>query len=181
MGGYRFDAELGRGITMNDDFEFFNERLFYDENTGVFYWKNTELVGCKVRGKLAGSLKSNGYLVVMIKKNGKHIRVLGHRLAWLFSKGYFPKTSLDHINGDKLDNRIENLRCASVGENCQNRKKAYRNNKLGALGVCLDHGKYRAQIRINGIKTHIGMYDSIKDASDAYIQAKREHHSFCTI
>ena len=44
LGGYRFDAELGRGIAMNDDFEFFNERLFYNSETGIFYWKNTELV-----------------------------------------------------------------------------------------------------------------------------------------
>ena len=174
-------AELGRGIAMNDDFKFFNERLFYDSETGIFYWKNTELVSWVVRGKKAGSIYRNGYLVIQVKKNDKHVRISGHRLAWFFAKGHFPETAIDHINGNKTDNRIENLRLATYAQNNQNKTKPYKNNKTGVLGVFLDKGKYRAVVRLNGKGKHIGMFDTIEEASNAYILAKRELHGFCTI
>ena len=175
-------AELGRGITMNDDFEFFNERLFYDEKTGIFYWRDVDIVGGKARGKQAGTVNSKGYIIINVKKDGKQSQFRAHRLAWLFVNGHFPEIGIDHINGDKLDNRMENLREASILENGQNRRKASSHNKLGVLGVRVDkYGKYIASIRVNGKVKFIGRFNEIAKASDAYIQAKRELHSFCTI
>ena len=180
MGGYRFDAELGRGMAMNDDFEFFNERLFYNEKTGIFYWRETELIHARMRGREAGTL-SVGYVVISVKKDGKQRIFKAHRLAWLFINGNFPKLQIDHINGIKTDNRIENLRETSSFQNMQNLKTAQKNNKLGVLGVNKKGRKYRASIGINGKIKEIGRFATIEEASNAYIQAKRDIHSFCTI
>mgnify|MGYP003436841256 FL=1 len=176
------NAELGRGIAMNSVFEFFNERLFYNSETGIFYWKNTELVSWVVRGKEAGTISQSGYRNINVKYGGKPKIFKAHRLAWLLTYKYFPEAHLDHINGDKLDNRICNLREVTVKQNMQNLRKANRNNKLGVLGVSYDkYRKYVAAIGINGKVKVVGRFDTLEEASNAYILAKREIHSFCTI
>ena len=164
-----------------NDFEFFNQRLSYDEKTGGLFWKDTELLADRIRGKKVGSHDGKGYLVFQIKKNGKKAMFKTHRVIWLLVNGVWPMDCIDHINGDGKDNRIENLRNASFAENSQNKRKAQDNNKLGVLGVNIEKGKYRAQIKINGKKKTIGRYKTIEEANDAYIRAKRQIHSFCTI
>lgn len=165
---------------MNDDFKFFNERLFYDEKTGIFYWRETELIHARMRGREAGTLNV-GYVAISVKKDGKQRIFKAHRLAWLFINGNFPKLQIDHINGVKTDNRIKNLREADSFQNGQNIRLPRKGNKLGVLGVNLKNGKYRASIGINGKIKEIGRFATIEEASNAYIQAKRELHSFCTI
>ena len=175
------DAELDRGIAMNDDFKFFNERLFYDAQTGFLYWRNTELVKKSVWGKEAGSIRPDGYKNIGVRINGKTKNFKAHRLAWLLVYKRLPKNHIDHINGNRLDNRMENLRNATAPENNQNLRIPQKNNKTGVLGVSLDKGMYKAQICINGKNKNIGRFDTIEKATKAYIQAKRESHEFCTI
>ena len=82
----------------------------------------------------------------------------------------------DHISGDTLDNRRENLRIATNAENCRN-KKMHRNNAVGLKGVnILPSGRFRAQIMVNGKKLRIGTFDSPEEAHAAYCQAAKVHH-----
>ena len=174
-------AELDRGIAMSGVFELFNERLFYNEKTGAFYWRNTKLVSRSMKGKEAGTINDDGYRDIGFRIEGKTKHFKAHRLAWLFVNKCFPENHIDHINGDRLDNRIENLRIVTIAQNNQNIREPKKNNKIGVLGVCLDGGRYKAQITIQGKNINIGRFDTIEEAANAYMQEKRKHHEFCTI
>ena len=83
-----------------------------------------------------GSYDKDGYLILKIK--GRQMKA--HRIAWLLNYGEFPKSEIDHINRDKLDNRIENLRESNRFE--QNRNKNFIPNKeTGVVGIYMDHTK----------------------------------------
>lgn len=150
--------------------------LGYDPETGVFVWKVTRSFKA-VAGAVAGSeYKATGYLRIQIDGTSH----LAHRLAWLYRYGEWPGMSIDHINGLKADNRIENLREATVGQNGQNRYAAQKNNQSGALGVYQDNssGGWRAIIAKDGLIYKLGYFDTKKAAHDAYLAAKRELHEF---
>jgi hypothetical protein len=93
-----------------------------------------------------------------------------HRLLLGAKKG----EEVDHINGDPLDNRRENLRKCTHAENMKNRKM-HANNKLGVKGVYWDvqRTSFRAQIKVDGRKIHLGLFDSVDDASKAYQKASK--------
>ena len=90
--------------------------------------------------------------------------------------------TLDHINGNKADNRIANLRKALRDENLQNQRKAHGNNKAGILGVSLTkRGRFVVMIQSGGKRKYLGSYASAEEAEAAYIKAKREEHPFGTL
>ena len=91
-------------------------------------------------------------------------------------KGYLPKT-IDHINGDKLDNRIENLRAATVGQNQHNRK-TNANNTSGYKGVSWNKGcnKWLSQIKLEGKRIHLGYFDNLEEAAEVVRKAREELH-----
>jgi hypothetical protein len=151
------------------------ELFEYNHLSGVFTWI-IRPARCVKIGDIAGTDNGKGYLRVKI--DGKNYRL--HRLAWLYFYGELPVGDIDHINGNKKDNRIENLRDVSKSENMQNQKKAHLNNKTtGLLGVCKHKitNKYVASIRHNKRLIHIGSYDSPEEAHRAYINKKREIHT----
>jgi len=122
----------------------------YDKETGNLIWKVTNSNNQKI-GDIAGSLNPKvGYIRVGI--NGK--KYYAHRLIFLYHKGYLPKT-IDHINCDKVDNRIENLRAATVGQNQHNRK-TNANNTSGYKGVSWCKAKKKWATGINGDFAHHG-------------------------
>ena len=127
-------------------------------------------------GRLLSSKTKHGYAVVRV--NG--VQHLAHRVAWLLSTGEMPDGVIDHINGDRADNRIANLRVVDVTLNNQNRCAPQRDNKTSKfLGVCSwtrCPGKFRAQIKVMGKKVHLGVFDSEEEAAAAYIEAKRRLH-----
>jgi hypothetical protein len=154
------------------------ELVSYDPETGVFTWAITRR---KVRaGTVAGSInKDVGY---------RYIRVdgalyLAHRLAMLYSEGVWPSCFVDHINGDKLDNRLCNLRHATYGVNSQNQRRARSDSKSGVLGVWFHEGRnrYVADIQHDGKRKRLGYFRSMDDASAAYVAAKRILHPGCTL
>ena len=89
-----------------------------------------------------------------------------------------PKNKIDHINGNKLDNRAENLRECSQAENLRNRKKQKKPTSSTFKGVCWDNNckKYRVRIMINNRNINIGFYTDEKEAAQAYNEAAQKHH-----
>jgi hypothetical protein len=153
--------------------------LDYDPDTGLFKWKIANSKRVRV-GDVAGSPSIKGY--VLIGVDGSVYR--GHRLAWLYVYGEWPKHYIDHINGVVTDNRIENLRDVSTMVNMENQKAAPSHNKsCGVLGVSREknHRKWRAVITTEGRQRHIGYFDTIEEAHEAYLAAKRQLHVGCTI
>lgn len=149
--------------------------LSYDSETGIFTWKqNRRTVKA---GQVAGHKSQLGYVDISVC--GKLYQA--HRLAWMLVHREIPNGEIDHINGIRHDNRIANLRIVDSRGNKQNKRLPMRTNKSGFLGVDFCQGKYRAQIRVNGEKLYLGLFDSPEDAHAAYLKAKREHHETCTI
>ena len=97
-----------------------------------------------------------------------------HRVCWAIYHRAWPENQIDHINGDRSDNRIQNLRDVSNRENSIN-SGIKKNNTTGFAGVSLDRGKYRAQIKVFGRQIFLGYFDSAVEAHEAYCKAKIEH------
>lgn len=153
--------------------------LDYDEATGIFTWKAP--TGRRTRiGDVAGAITEKGYRVIGVK--GKVY--FAHRLAWLYVHGKWPTEFLDHINGDRADNRIANLREADRALNGQNLKQATaQNQSSGFLGVSKvkTKKKWRAMIDYQGLKISLGYFETPELAHQAYLMVKRKLHDGCTI
>lgn len=121
---------------------------------------------------IAGCPNKAGYLRIRI--NGK--LYMNHRLIWFMHHGTWP-TALDHINGNKQDNRIENLRPCTQSENMQNCKNK-KNNKTGVKGVTWNTGKnkYRARLTVARKEIFIGYFLTISEAEAAIQLAREIHH-----
>jgi hypothetical protein len=150
--------------------------LDYDKDLAVFYWKKYRSSSAR-KGQLAG-YDCLGYSIIKIKQ----VRYQAHRLVWLIETGKWPEYEIDHIDGNKLNNHISNLRDVPVNVNRQNIKRACSSSSTGLLGVfpyC--SGRYLSKITV-GNKTHrVGVYDTAEEAHQAYVAAKRIHHEGCTI
>lgn len=147
--------------------------LNYNPDTGVFVWIKPPNKRIKV-GSVAGCLvKTTGYWQIGIGKT----RCLAHRLAWYFTYGYFPEENIDHINQDKLDNRIINLRICTVSQNACNAPK-HKDNRTGYKGVDFDkrRNKFRARIRVDNKQTHIGYFNTVEEAARAYDEVVISYH-----
>lgn len=152
------------------------DALAYDQASGVFTWRIRPSQRTML-GTIAGSIDTHGYRQIRYRRK----MYLAHRLAWLFMTGDWPTMQIDHINGDRLDNRWTNLRQASHSVNSQNRRWPTKRNKSGVLGVFRDGAKWRACIRVKGKTIGLGTFDSLDAAGNAYICAKRRLHEGCTI
>ena len=152
--------------TLNNIFEYKDGNLF---------WKERKAGRPR---KIAGN-KSGRYARVMINLEAH----LLHRVVYAMFKHDPTDFQIDHINGDRFDNRIENLRLASPSENKQNIRKAKKGNIHKLLGVCFrkDRNRYYSTLTINGKKKFLGYFDTPEEAHKAHIEAKRKHHDFCTI
>ena len=107
----------------------------------------------------------------MITFNQKRYRV--HQIVFLMFNGYIPK-EIDHINGIRNDNRIENLRPAN-SKNQQN-AKTRKDNKSGVKGVKKCKNKWRADIKIDGKQTYLGLFATIEEASAAIKATREKYH-----
>jgi len=112
--------------------EFVKSQLEYLPEQGIFLWKIDTNYGEKQKGKRAGGVDtSTGYERIALAGRQYYT----HRLVWLYSYGVFPTGLLDHINQDKLDNRLENLREVGRSGNAMNAKRP-RDNTSGEIGIC---------------------------------------------
>lgn len=138
----------------------------FDPETGVFA-RRVERPRSPAGSRL-GAPCSNGYL--MFRVMGQ--RYLAHRLAWLYVYGAWPDGDIDHINGNRADNRIANLREATKSQNMAN-TRTQANNRSGVRGVIFDKasGKWMAYMQQHGRFINLGRYDIKEDAATARQEA----------
>ena len=144
--------------------------LHYDPDTGLF----TYLVkrGQCIPGRIAGKKSKHGYWRVSVDR----VLYSAHRLAWFYVNEEWPTGDIDHVNRDKLDNRIRNLRLATPSQNGANTAVKSRNTS-GFKGVTWHKSckKWQAAIKVAGKNIHLGLWDDPKEAHAAYVAAANEH------
>lgn len=156
--------------------EYLRECFMLDTSTGVLYWKSRpahhfvsnasyKMWNTRYAGEVASCIKTNGYVGVTVLKKSYQ----AHRVVWAITSGVWPTGDLDHINGLKSDNRYCNLRYATESQNGFNRVLG-KNSTTGYKGVSYDKQtkRYKAKIKISGRSISIGMFDTPKEAHDAY-------------
>jgi len=138
---------------------------------GLLFWRKKP--SCRIHiGSQVGSIADTGYMRTCYNKR----RYYNHRLIFLMFRGFFPQ-SVDHIDGNKLNNKIENLRECTNAQNQYNRK-LNKNNTSGVKGVFWDKKRdmWNAQIVRNGKKIYLGLFKSIERAAAAMKAARSEYH-----
>ena len=150
------------------------KQLIYDPDTGIFVWSLEARIDR--RGKRAGGLTRFGYW--RIKLGGR--LYFASRLAWLFVYGVWPSKDMDHIDGVKDNDRIENLREASPAENAQNLSARRTHTASGLLGVTWNkkENKWQAGIKYNNQLIYLGLHDTPTEAHLVYLARKRLLHTF---
>ena len=166
--------------------EYLKECFDYDEETGNLIWKerplhhfNTEqgmrVFNSSKVNKFAESIHHTGYKVTNITNKGQY---LVHRIIWKLLTGKDPEGQIDHINNDPLDNRIENLRDVTTGENQQN-KRHFINNTSGHKGVYWDTKalKWFSKITRKGHVMRLGYFKNKEDAIKTRLEAEEKDWS----
>jgi len=145
--------------------------LFYDPEAG-FFIRKTNRAGRGKKGDIVGSYSSSTSYYSCILDGKSYLM---HRLAWLYVYGEWPKY-IDHINHDRLDNRMCNLRNTTYRGNARN-KSIYKINKTGFNGVSWVERlkKYQARIKVDGVGINLGFYTRKIDAIGARINANRKY------
>lgn len=143
--------------------------LRYDPETGRFI----RLVkrGSERVGTVAGTVNKNGYCQVQVE--GRLHRA--HRLAWFYMTGEWPEADVDHVNGDRLDNRWKNLREATRSQNNANRR-ATIDKGLKGTSYNIRRGRWMAKINVNHQQIYLGYFDTAEEAHAAYVAAARLHY-----
>ena len=146
--------------------------LHYDPETGNFTWKRAGNNRISV-GQTAGHLNLCGYIKITIGRR----QYAAHRLAWLAIYGTWPNKLIDHINGDRSDNRIVNLRLATAAQNIQNARSYARKTPNGLKGTSYDprSGKWYAVVTVDKRRLHLGTFATSEDANAAYCAAAKQH------
>jgi hypothetical protein len=162
--------------------ELVREFLDYDPSSGDFIYKfrsadsftdfhqsserKAKSYNTRYGGKTPYYSFVDGYAYISLQNQ----KCKAHRLAWMHVYGDIPQgIEIDHINGNKSDNRISNLRLATRSENCRNSKLSPLNTS-GSKGVSWNkaRNKWTAQIKINGRQKHLGVFKNVEDAKSAY-------------
>lgn len=141
------------------------ELLCYDPATGIFRWRCDR--ANQRAGQIAGNVGPNGYRTICVNYTAYY----AHHLALLFSTGSLPPKGnhVDHIDGDRLNNSLSNLRIASPSLNGLNRKLLNRNNRSGATGVWQNprSGQFHAQIMVDRKTIRLGRFKTFEEAVTA--------------
>lgn len=166
-------------MAINDiSLEVLRDNVNYDPITGMLTWRRIN-GGWRKPGIEIGNIEPKGYRRFQIGV----AKIMSHRAAFALHYGHWPAGQVDHINHQKNDNRIENLREVTNSENAQNKIRAKRGTKTGVLGVsvCKDSGLFSAQIMLHKKNKWLGSYKTADEAHAAYKAAKRVLHRTCTL
>lgn len=150
------------------------EIFAYDPDSGYLHWRISPKWGIRAGDKV-GYMHKSGYVATKFKRD----QYLVHRIVWLIEFGYFPTVDIDHINRDRSDNRIINLRLATRAQNAQN-CVTRRIGNSGVPGVSWhkQSKKWRASIKANGEHIHLGGFDCLDDAALARKLGEIAHHKY---
>ena len=153
------------------DVDILESLLDYNPDTGHFFWTNFNNANAR-KGKKAGSSRSNKYIRIFIY--GKPYQA--HRIAWVMYYGKEPEYGIDHIDGNPLNNAIDNLRDVPQSVNSRNSAKN-KCNKSGFSGVTWMKGikRWRARIMFNRRDIHLGFFIEKKDAISARVRANKKY------
>lgn len=145
------------------------KRLNYNPKTGIFTWNEVVVPSPVKVGDIAGGHDKDGYVQIWIRDKV----YFAHRLAFLYYHGYLPENDVDHINRNKSDNRIDNLREVSRSCNMQNSRVADRNTSgYKGVSLCKASNKWSAYITVNYKQYSLGKYKSPLEAALARITAE---------
>ena len=146
-------------------------RNLFRYEDGNLYWQ--EKIAYKINiGDKAGCINSRNYVTILVNKK----RYQAHRLIFMFHHGYCPEF-IDHIDGIRTNNKIENLRPATQSQNQWN-CKVYKSNTSGVKGVYWhkSHNVWVSAITVKNKKIIVGRFKNIEDAKIAVKKARIEHH-----
>ena len=161
---------------MQNDYILFSQYITYDESSpSGLMWSKDRRPNIK-KGQVAGKQDGEYYRLWFF---GKQYRA--HRIVWLLLNGDWPKSCIDHIDRNTLNNRIQNLRECTRGENKQN-EKIRKDNKSGYKGVYFhkQSEKWRSVISLNKKRISLGLFESPEKARDARKSAIVKYHPFST-
>lgn len=172
---------LNKSATHSDESEIVSRScieqfLSVDQAKDLFRIEDGRLINRVLRGRrampgmAAGSIRRDGYLTVKVNR----IAYRAHRVIWLITYGCWPVGQIDHINGVRDDNRIENLREVSVQGNQRNQHIRI-DNSSGVPGVRFEHGGWRAVIKVDGKRIGLGKFKAFDDAVTARKAAEALH------
>ena len=145
--------------------------FLFDYKDSELYWKFS--LSCKSpKGNIAGSIKHDGYRRIGLDKKV----YLAHRLIFMMHHGFLPEV-VDHIDGNKLNNRIENLREATKSQNCQNQKTPINNtSSYKNVRWSKSKAKWCVNLRVKTKDIHIGYYKDIELADLVAQEARDKYH-----
>lgn len=153
------------------DIETLRQLIWGDPETGKLYWhfRSASYFTSDIQYKIWN--KRFAHREAFTANSGQGYRqgaVLGvmlkaHRVCWALHYGEWPNNQIDHINHDRSDNRIANLRTVTISENCRNRSLPCNNNS-GHVGVSRNGIKWKARLKMNGVDHYLGLFNTIEDA-----------------
>jgi hypothetical protein len=152
----------------------FRNWVSYDSESGLITWVKSPSANCVV-GTQVGGMDKDGYAYFHLHKKRWPI----HRMAWVLTQGPIPDGyEIDHIDGNRANNKLTNLRLVTRSENNQNRKKARKDSATGLIGVTLHKrsGLFNSRIKLDGKTKSLGYFVKPEDAHRAYLECKRINH-----
>jgi hypothetical protein len=138
---------------------------------GILYWKKQTSTRTPI-GSKAGKIDTKGYLIIGLN----YKKYKAHRIIFLMFNGYLPAT-IDHIDGNRLNNKIENLREVTVSQNMQN-SKTYKSSKSGIKGVSWekDRNKWKVQVMLDGKNRVVRNLESLELAQLVAQELRNKYH-----
>lgn len=155
---------------------FLHDWFDYDLKSGIFLWKKEPRTIGSLLGKVAGTRRKNGYVLISVPG---YRQIMAHRLAWVYVYGRtIGGSEIDHRDGNPSNNAIENLRLATSVEQKRN-KSVQSNNRSGLKGAyyhaCHKGKKWRSQIKVGDELIFLGYFYTAKEAHAAYAAAAIKH------
>lgn len=140
-------------------------KRYFRYKNGHLYWQET-LSNRRRKGERAGSKHSQGYVAIMLKGKMHY----AHRMIFAMHHGYFPDY-IDHIDQKRSNNKIENLRAATLSQNGQNKRATTNTSKYKGVFWCSLPGRWKAHIKKDRVTYELGSFTSEKKAAQAYNKA----------
>lgn len=139
------------------------EHIEYDPDAGTFTWLKARHRGRWPANRPAGYVRG-GYLAIKLRQ----VKVLAHRLAWVYMTGEWPEALVDHWDNDKLNNRWGNLRLATPSQNAMNSIGKRGAARLKGASWDTTNEQWRASICIDGFQQNLGSYATEREAHEVY-------------